>query len=294
MTRRKVIWHIGPADPGTSFLAAALDARASELADLGVAVPTGAWHEVEDKIWRHKGISVLSTPEISRADADKIALRLVGLRDLEVHLVLLARDLPTQVYASWQDALAHGGSTPLKKYAARVLDPAREHWQAEDFWAGHDLATILPAWTRAFHADRVHVIATEADSDGIWSSFLEVAGITGIARPESYTPPTLRAELDPERVLDLTTGWAKLIADRGFDLRGSLITASATATTEESAGHRAQLEALAGLLTESTAEIDRLRAEVENLRTENERLDGKRRKHKLRAERLRAELTSIH
>ena len=293
MARRKVIWHIGPADPGTSFLAEALDARASELASLGVAVPTGAWHEIEDKIWRHKGVSVLSTPDIARADADEIALRLVGLRDLEVHLVLLARDLPTQVYAAWQDALQHGSSTPLEKYVARVLDPAREHWQAEDFWAGHDLATILPAFTRSFHADRVHVIATDADADGVWHAFLEVAGITDIDRPDVYTPPSLKAELDPERVLDITTGWAKLIADRGFDLRGSLISASTTAAAAESAGKQEQLGALAEVLTEATAEIERLRAEVEVLRAENERLDSKRLKHKRRVERLRAELTAI-
>src|SRR4051812_27076715 len=129
MSRRKVIWHIGPADPGTAFLADALQTRSAELAEHGVAVPSGPWHEIEDKIWQHKGVSVLSTPQIARADADKIALRLVGLRDLEVHLVLLARDLPAQVYAAWQSGLQHGSSTPLKKYAARVLDPAREHWQ---------------------------------------------------------------------------------------------------------------------------------------------------------------------
>lgn len=293
MARRKVIWHIGPADAGTTFLAEALVARTSEFADRGVAVPTGAWHEIEDMIWRHKGVSILSTPDIARADADEIALRLVGLRDLEVHLVLLARDLPSQVYTAWQAGLQHGSATPLKKYAARVLEPERTHWQAEDFWVGHDLGTILPAWTRAIHAGRVHVIATESDAGGIWSAFLDVAGIDGVARPDTFVPPSLKAELDPERVLDITTGWAKLIADRGFDLRGSLITASAEAATEESAGHRAQLQALAGLLTESTAEIDRLRAEVELLRDENERLDSKRLKHKRRVERLRAELTSV-
>ncbi|MFL6024317.1 MAG: hypothetical protein ACJ72O_13345 [Marmoricola sp.] len=293
MTRRKVIWHIGPADPGTSFLAEALDARASELAALGICVPTGAWHEIEDKIWRHKGVSVLSTPDIARADADQIALRLVGLLDLEVHLVLLARDLPTQVYTAWQSSLQHGSSTPLKRYAERVLDPAREHWQAEDFWAGHDLARILPAFTRAFHADRVHVIAAAADAEGTWTGFLDVAGVQGVSLPDVYTPPALRAELDPERVLDITTGWAKLIADRGFDLRGSLIGASAEATTAgEAAGRKEQLEALAGLLTESTSEIERLRSEVAVLQAENERLDSKRLKHKRRVERLRAELNA--
>jgi uncharacterized coiled-coil protein SlyX len=291
MARRKVIWHIGPTDPGTSFLADALAGRSAELAELGIATPSGAWHEVEDQIWNHKGLSLLSTPEISRADADRIALSLVGLRDLEVHLVLVVRDLPTQVHAAWQDGLQHGSTTTLKKYAARVLDPERSHWQAEEFWAGRDLGRILPAWTRAFHADRVHLIAAEQDADSSWDAFLSLAGVPGITRPEGFVPPALRAELDREQALTITTGWAKLIADRGFDLRGSLISASAR-DAGDGAGRSAQLEGLAELLTEATAEIERLRDAVAHLTEENERLDSKRLKHKRRVDRLRAELVS--
>ncbi|MET3962166.1 hypothetical protein ABIE44_002100 [Marmoricola sp. OAE513] len=291
MTRRKVIWHIGPADPGTAFLADALQGRSLELAERGVSVPTGAWHEIEDQIWKHKGVSLVSTPDISRADADKIALHLTGLRDLEVHLVLLVRDLPTQVYAAWQAGLAHGSTTPLKKYTARLTDPSREHWQAEEFWAGHDLGRILQGWTRAIHAERVHVISVDQDPDASWTALLGAAGVTDLPRPEAFTAPALRAELDPEWVLDVTTAWAKLIADRGFDLQGSVINASA-ASAGVGAGRSDQLEAVAELLTRATAEVERLTAEVVELRAANERLDAKRLKHKRRVERLRADLSS--
>lgn len=286
MSRRRVIWHIGPADPGTEFLATALKAARPELAEHGVAVPSGAWHEVENQIWKHKGTSLLSTPGVSRADQAKIALRLNGLRDLEVHLVLLVRDLPTQVYAGWQSGLQHGSSTTLANYAARVLDPERTHWQAEEFWVGRDLDRILPLWTRAIHADRVHVVAAPRDTDGIWHALTEVAGVRDVARPEGYVPPALGADLDPERVLDLTTSWAKLVADHGFEMTGSLITASAEA---RSAPDRAvQWEALTELLTATTAEVERLSGEVARLRAENTELDRKRRKHKRKV----AELTA--
>ncbi|MCW2785060.1 MAG: hypothetical protein JWP74_1577 [Marmoricola sp.] len=287
MTRRKVIWHIGPVDPGTAFLAEALQSRATELAEHGAAVPTGAWHEIEDQIWQHKGLSLLSTPDIAPADADKIALRLNGLRDLEVHLVLLSRDLPAQVYAGWQAGLQHGSTTSLKKYATRVMDPERSDPQAVEFWAGADLGRILPAWTRAFHADRVHVIATPSDADSTWRSFVELAGLGGLERPAGFVPPSLSAELDPERVLDLTTAWAKLVADRGFDLRGSLIGASTTAAIG-GPDRASQLEAVAELLTASTTEIDRLSTELTRLRAENLHLDKKRRKHKRRLAELNA------
>lgn len=290
MARRTVIWHIGPTDPGTAFVAEALERQRDELAALGVAAPAGPWHEVEDAIWRHKGVSVLSSPDAARADKDEVGLRLAGLRDLELHLVLLVRDLPTQVYAAWQDAVRHGSTTSLSTYAARVLDPERTHWQAEEFWAGRDLAAVLPRWTRAIHADRVHVVATPADADGIWRAFLAQAGIGDLTRPDVLVPPALRAELDPARSLEIATTWAKLVADRGFDLHGSLI--AAAAATPPVASRTEQLEALAELLGATTAEIERLAAEVADLRRDNARLDRKRRKHKRRAAELAAQVPS--
>lgn len=286
MARRRVIWHIGPDDPGTAFLAEALHQRRHELAELDVAVPQGKWHEVERQIWDHKGLSVLSTPGAARADQEKVALWLTGLRDLEVHLVLLVRDLPTQVHAGWQAGVQHGSTTSLTRYAERVLDPERSHWQAEEFWAGRDLTAVLPRWTRAFHADRVHVAATSAGPDAVWSALLDQAGLGDLPRPDGLVPPALAAQLDPTRLLDITTGWAKLVADRGFDLHGSLVSSGLGTPAADRAD---RLDALAELLTATTAEVERLSGEVAALRRENARLDRKRRKHKRRLAALAAE-----
>jgi hypothetical protein len=288
--RRRVIWHIGPSDPGTTFLADALREQRDELDAVGIAVPQestdAAWHEIEDRIWKHKGLSILSTPDLARADKEAVALRLAGLRDIELHLVLLVRDLPTQVYAGWQAGLQRGSTTSLHKYAARVLDAERSHWQAEEFWAGRDLTEFLPRWTRAIHADRVHVVATPPDPDGVWDALLQQAGIGDLPRPEMVAPPALGAELDHSRVLDITTSWAKLVAERGFDLHGSLISASLGSAPV--ASREEQFEAVVELLTATTAEIERLSGEVARLRRANARLDRKRRKHKRRV----AELTA--
>ena len=286
MARRTVIWHIGPSDPGTSFLAEALRQQRDELGALGIAVPEGPWHEIEDQIWKHQGLSLLSTPGIARADKDSVALRLSGLRDIELHLVVLVRDLPSQVYAGWQNAVQHGSTTSLDRYAARVLDPERSHWQAEEFWAGRELTTFLPLWTRAIHPDRVHVVATPVDADGIWQAFLRQAGIGDLTRPDGLLPPALSAELDRGRTLDITTTWAKYVAERGFDLEGSLIGPSLAPGA--AAGREEQFEAIAELLTATTVEIERLSDEITRLRLENARLDRKRRKHKRRV----AELTA--
>lgn len=286
MARRTLLWHIGPGDPGTTFLAPALHAARDELADRDIAVPRGRWHDVGAAVWKHKGLSVLSTPDVARAGKDKVDLRLTGFRDVEVHLVLLVRDLPTQVYAAWQDGLRHGSTTPLGKYAARVLDPERRHWQGEEFWAGRDVEALLRRWTKAIHPERVHVVAAPSDPAGLWRAFWDVAGQEPPALAPVTTPPALTAEIDVERALDVTTRWAKLVADRGFDMRGSLV--AATAGAAPAADRNDQLEALAELLTRATADVERLSAEVEGLRAENERLDRKRRKHKRRVKELEA------
>jgi hypothetical protein len=280
MARRSVFWHIGPDDPGTAFLAGALAARREELGTLGVHVPSGPWHEIEDQIWDHKGVSVLSTPAIARAGQDQVDLRLTGLRDVELHLVLLVRELPIQVHASWQAGLQHGSTTPLATYAARVLDPGGRHWQAEDFWAGRDLAAFLPRWTRAIHPDRVHVVAAPSDPDGLWQAFLTQAGIGDLDRPEGVGLRALSADLDPRRVLDVTTSWSELVTRLGFDLHGSLVPTGAS--TVPAAAPQELFEALADLLATTTAEAERLAAEATRLRQENARLDRKRRKHKRR------------
>lgn len=286
MARRRLIWHVGPTDPGTTFLADTLQEHREDLAELGVAVPAGSWQEIEEQVWAHKGTSLLSTPGIARARKEQVELRLAGLRDVELHLVFLVRDLPTQVYAGWQAGIQQGSTTGLDKYAQRVLDPSREHWQAEEFWTGRDLEVLLKRWTRASVADRVHVVGA-SDEATLRRAFLDIAGLPDLpGAAERIAPPFLTA-LDQDRLREITEGWAKLVADSGFELRGSL-TQVPSAAVVPSKGQ--QFDAIVELLAETTAEVTDLRRRVAELTRENTRLDRKRRKHKRRAKALAAQL----
>lgn len=286
MARRKLIWHVGPADPGTAFLGDALRERGDDLAALGVALPAGTWPEVEEQVWAHRGLSLLSTPGISRAKKEQVELRLAGFRDVELHLVWLVRDLPTQVYAGWQEGIQQGSTTGLDKYAARVLDPQRSHWQAEEFWTGRDLAALLKKWARASVPDRVHVVGG-TDEGALWKAFLDIAGLPDVPCVAERIAPPFLASLDRERLLEVTEGWTKQIADAGFDLRGSLTEVPAQGVVP-SKGQ--QFDTLVEMLAETTAQVGTLRRQVVELRRENDRLDRKRRKHKRRARELAARL----
>ncbi len=221
MSRRKLIWHIGLAHSPRPLIAANLQAHGESLAALGVQVPAssqeaglathellrthrdaglarsdveGRWARICDRVWAHKGVSVLSTPDLCLADKDQIRLALDPLIGVEVHLLFTLDTFSQQLYGGWLAELRAGRSTGWEKYAARVLSPVREHRQAERFWAGHELPALLSRWGWTFHADRLHVVA-DPDPARHWLALLDLAGV-----PEGGLAPVVPAYADPAGV----------------------------------------------------------------------------------------------
>ena len=343
MARRRIFWHIGPDDLGTGYLAHALDVRRAELGEAGVLVPgtPAAWELATAELrqnhqqlgyrrrevtgqcaalarlgWRHRGVTVLSTPGLAGATADQVSFALDGLRGAEIHLVLVVRDLTSQVYAGAQAALEQGATTRPERYAERVLtEPG--HPQAQAFRAGHDVADILRRWTRTVLPEQVHVIA-ETEPALVWARLMTLVG----AEVE-FAPDVLPAAAHADRLAalrevalglddrldargrrtalrdwlgrDLLTGttatpyppvpgqelvaaWAEQVTRKGFDMHGEFRVAEDARTQASVADEGTVTSALA----DAVVEVARLRAEVANLQAENTRLDRKRRKHKSR------------
>ena len=115
MARRKLIWHIGLAHAPRAVIEANLAAHHDEIESDGVRVAApadearlathellrthrqaglarheveGRWARICDRVWEHKGVSVLSTPDLCMADKDQIRLALNPLIGIEVHLVV--------------------------------------------------------------------------------------------------------------------------------------------------------------------------------------------------------------
>lgn len=136
--------------------------RTHRDADLRRRDVEGRWARICDRVWAHRGVSLLSTPDLGVADKDQLRLALDPLIGIEVHLVVSLDTFSSQLYGAWLAELRAGRTTSWQKYAARVLDHAtggeRSHRQAEAFWAGHELASLLARWGWTFHADRLHVV----------------------------------------------------------------------------------------------------------------------------------------
>ena len=341
MSRRKLIWHIGLADAPRAALPANLLAHRESLEAAGVRVAAsseeaslathellrthrkaalsrsdveGQWARVCDRVWQHKGVSLLSTPDLCAADKDQIRLALDPLIGLEVHLVVTVDSFSQQAYGGWLAELREGRTTGWEKYVARVLAPTSEHRQAEEFWAGHDLEAVLSRWGWTFRADRLHVVA-DTDVGQHWLQFLDIAGVpleglapvapsyadpagvavlrkvnrqldetiaasslellTAVDREPSPMPVAPTASLAP-----LVAGWADTLAAAGHNVRGDLTMLVDDHAETMLPGPRNQLAAAVDALAEALADNSRLRTLVVGLEADRDRLDRKRRKWK--------------
>ena len=349
MARRKLIWHIGLAQAARPLIAANLEEHVEALEAAGVRVAAsadearlathellrthrgaglsrseveGRWARICDRVWKHKGVSLLSTPDLSAADKDQIRLSLDPLIGVEVHLVVTLDSFSQQLYGGWLAELRSGRATGWEKYVARVLAPTPEHRQAEQFWAGHDLPAVLSRWGWTFHADRLHVVA-EPDVAQHWQQFLDVAQASsddlgpvvpsyadpaGVAvlrkvnrhldEPITASTAELLTALDHEGAAmpvaptsslgPRVEEWTGFLASAGHDLRGDLSRLLDAGEGTALPGARDQLAVAVDALAEALAENSRLRTATAELEADRDRLDRKRRKLKRRLKRERA------
>jgi hypothetical protein len=350
MARRRLIWHIGLADAPRSVMGAGLEAHADSLLDLGVDVSAspqeaalathellrthrqaglsrshveGRWARICDRVWQHRGISLLSTPDLCSADKDQIDLALDALKGIEVHLVLTLDSCSAQLYGGWLAELRAGRSTGWEKYVSRVVDSGQGHPQAERFWAGHDVPALLSRWGWTLHPERLHVLASP-DPVEQWCQLLDVVGVAseGLAAVvPAYADPAgvavlrrLNRQLEEPLVpgtVELFTApgaesaampvaptgvlrpvlerWADELTQAGHDVRGDLASLAGREPETALPGARDQLDAALDVIAEGLVENSRLRRSVTELEADREHLRRKRRKLRRRLEQAHAE-----
>ncbi len=343
MARRKLIWHLGLADPARAVIGTNLEAHRDPLATSGVQVVAtdeetrlathdllrshrqggllraeveGRWARACDRVWRHKGISVISTPDLCAADKDQIRLALDPLIGVEVHLVVNADSFSQQLYGGWLAELRAGHSTGWQKYVDRVLAPTPAHRQADQFWAGHDLPAMLSRWGWTFHADRLHVIASR-DLGEQWRQFLDIVGVAsdglepvapsyadpaGVAvlrrvnrqleQPLGHATTALLMAGDHEgeampiaptsSLAPLVERWTTALNGAGYDVRGDLATLLDHGEEAPLPGSKDQLGVAVDAIAEALVENAQLRTALAALESDRARLDRKRRKLKRR------------
>ena len=165
--------------------------RTHRTAGLSRREVEGRWARICDRVWAHKGVSLLSTPDLCVADKDQIRLALDPLIGIEVHLVVTVDSFSQQLYGGWLAELRAGRATGWEKYVARVLDqPPREPPRAP---AGRAVLgrprpeALLSRWGWTFRADRLHVVASRRRERAL--AAVPGRRRAGVGRPATVVPP---------------------------------------------------------------------------------------------------------
>lgn len=208
MTKRTAWIYAGLPHTGGPAVAEAAAAHAGTLAACGVGLPAsspgqmrraatelvrdhreqglrrrdveGTWAEICRRAWRDKRSCLVGDERLAAADADQVALLLDGLAGLRPRAVLALRDPSALLVEGWVAEVREGRATTLERYAERVLDPDREHAQAQRFQDAHDVAGLLDRWTGALGPDQVHVVVLPRDRDpgaALWAQLLGLLGV---------------------------------------------------------------------------------------------------------------------
>ena len=227
-----VVLHVGLPKSGTTFLQRSLEANAVALGDRGVLHPSGrvggddlafraaldvrgnhktwgrrradvegAWDRVCGLARAHTGTTVVSHELLASASRRQVVAATTLLKDLDLHVVVTARDLARQLVAEWQEGVKHGRTVTFAEYQQRVA--RGEDALARHFHAAQDLPDVLARWGHGLPPDRVHVVVAEpegADPARLWARFARAVGFDADGYPpagaEAVNPSLGVAEID--------------------------------------------------------------------------------------------------
>ncbi len=210
-----VYLHVGLPKTGTTTLQQLFAANRAELRDQGVLYPflrpeamfhaavdvvgwhdrwgldpvdvAGTWAALCQAAREHDGVTVISHELLGRARRRAVGAAFEPLHDLDVHVVVTARDLARQVTATWQERIKNGRRYSFQGFLEReAVLPARSRRHSA-FWREQDLLAVLRRWGQHVPADHVHVVVCPprgADPQVLVRRFGEVVGAdTGRLRP---------------------------------------------------------------------------------------------------------------
>jgi hypothetical protein len=214
-----VVLHVGLPKSGTTYLQRSLEANAVALGDRDVLHPRGrvggddlvfraaldlrgnhkawgrrradvegAWAQVCGLARAHTGTTVVSHELLAAASRRQVVAATTLLKDLDVHVVVTARDLARQLVAEWQEGVKHGRTVSFAEYQQRVA--GGQDALARHFHAAQDLPDVLARWGHGLPAYRVHVVVAEpegADPSRLWARFAEAVGFDRDGYPPAGT-----------------------------------------------------------------------------------------------------------
>lgn len=196
--RRRVFLHVGSPKTGTTFLQDVLWSQRDKAAEQGLLLPgerfgdhflatldvrgmvdrpgtppraTGMWQRMVDEATAWPGTTLISHELFAAATQVQARQAIAAFpADMEVHVVLTARDLVRQIPAEWQEHVKHRSTATFPEFIANISDPSPANW----FWKVQDFAAVLERWGGGLPRSQVHVVTVPprgADPTALWKRF---------------------------------------------------------------------------------------------------------------------------
>jgi hypothetical protein len=96
--------------------------------------------------------------------------------DLELHVVVTARDLARQVAAHWQETVKNGRRLSFEEFRRSLTESVESAHEEAGFWRSQDLAAVLRRWSVGLPPEQVHVVVVPqsgADRFTLWRRFAD-------------------------------------------------------------------------------------------------------------------------
>ncbi len=145
------------------------------------AVDRPALGRLARRLRRAPGERILLTNEdLAEAGPAQIAafMETAEAADLDVHVIVTARDWAQQLPSEWQQQLKDRSTTDYEAFLTQVRQ--REVPDGERFWRRQDVLGICERWGAGVEPARVHVLVvppTSVDRRAVFRLFAEVVGV---------------------------------------------------------------------------------------------------------------------
>lgn len=151
----------------------------------------GTWQLVLNRIRGFGGTGIVSHELLAAASPEQVARVARDTADLELHVVVTARDLSRQATALWQEEVKNGRRWSFDEFSDGLFDTDGVQQRSSGFWRSQDLASVLERWSAVVPAERMHVVVVPRSSRDPLELWRRFAGAIGL------DPQTVDLELQP-------------------------------------------------------------------------------------------------
>lgn len=224
---QRLFLHVGLPKSGTSHLQGLLAENRGALRAAGFVYPFvrqegmfhaavelrdqgslwGLPHELLGGTWSRLLERVRSLPDatgvvsheiLAGASGDVVDRVARDTADLELHVVVTARDLVRQAVAHWQEEVKNGRPWSFGEFEQVVFEAEESAERELGFWRSQDLLDVLRRWGRAVPAERLHLVTVPPSGgapDLLQRRFEEAVGLPAGVLPDEGEKGAVNASL---------------------------------------------------------------------------------------------------